>query len=262
MTPKLDTEIRDVRAGLAALTQRTISRMRPYLRADERGKRWTVDDREEVVARMQYLAYAAGPLADRMEAVYKSKGKRGLTAGERGRALQITQALGIATGMAAQVTFDAMLEKDAKYPRKKSGDKDGGQAYAVYTYAMVMLWLRRALAGMFYLTGDVHVRVIRLTPAQAEEFFDPKNRLRMQQQLEEKARQLAEDTGNFVEVEVPDPSDPKNRDKMSVVADASPHAATVRKELVLASRRAKRARNNPSRPDYDVLLGLYQIRHP
>jgi hypothetical protein len=259
MTPKLDKEIRDVRALLAALIQKTITAMRPYLKANERGKVWTVDDREEVVERMQYLAYATAPLADAMEDIYK---KKGLTPGERGRALQIAQSLGLVSGVARKVTFDEMLRYDAKYPPKRGEKRKAGQEFVVLTYAEVMLWIRRPLAGMFYLTGDTHVRVIRLTAAQAREFYNPKNRFRMQLELEEQARELAERTGNFVEVEVPDPDDPKNPDEVSVVADASPHAATVRKEMMLASRRAKRARMNPRPADYDVLLGMYSIRRP
>lgn len=264
LTPAQDTEVRKLRNQLAASTHAMITQLRPYRVASERGKKWTVDDYEEVEGVLGPMADELDRMAADMEDFYK-RAKPKLGPGDRERAVSISHGMMGSASFAREMTQATMKRMEKKF------GPDGGTDFFVHTYANLRTVLRLALGRMFYLTHDSKVYIIRLTKEQAREFWDPKNYLRMLSQLEELAQEKAHAKGQFVEIEVPN----EETGEIHIVADACPHPATIRKELAIAGRPERRmyplmestpnkagrsySANKP-KADYDVLLALYETK--
>ena len=236
--------IRDVRGKLAGAIQRAITGLDPFVLAHERQKKWSEVDRFDAVEQVEELQAVVKACHRVLSAMPRQKNMSRVDKERFARALR---GLSGADGIAGRITIGKMVSLD----KKRSG---AGQDYFMALSRELFIVLRHALAAMFYLVNDARIRTIKLNEKTTNEYRYGESGVQaaIEANFEHQARELAHETGSFVEVIAHDGE---------VLFDASPHASTVRKEMQMVERKSKRAWPyvaNPKKKDYDVLLGLYR----
>jgi len=256
--------IRDVRAKVAAAIQHNISQMEPLVEADLRGKKWSSVDRFDAVEAVDEMMDVVA-MAGKHLATLKRKGVMKKT--EQERLYKVTLAFQTAVKLANEMTVQRMVswdEKRAKALEKRARARaerkkeelvpPDGQAWFMVLYRSLMKALRRSLAAMFYLTNDAKLKAVHLSKKDTDDlrYGSAGVQAAVMANYEHKAHQLADKTGQFVEVFAYDGE---------LLYDISPHPATVRKELGVVARKEKRAYPfvaNAAVKDYNVLADLYE----
>lgn len=235
---------REVRPRLAGAIHHCITALAPLLEAHERGKTWSEAQRFAAVDEIDVLMATVASAATKLDEL-PEKGK--LSRVDKQRFTRAFNGMAGAVRMGRELSIEKMVALDKKRAR-------AGQSYFVALLRELMLVLRHALAALFYLVNDATMLTIRLDKKTTNDYRYGSEGAKagIEANFEAAARHKAVESGSFVEVIAYDGE---------VLYDASPHAATIRREMGLAERREKKAwpyAANPRRKDYDVLIELYK----